>query len=323
MTHGSPTWRKRNFRKSGKGWVLPFTLFLAILLGIPLLLQAEEIAILKSADISAYTEAIEGFKSHLPPSAHITLEYDLQGNMAKGRNLARRIRASAAKVVLAVGLKAALAAKLEILDIPVIFCLVLDPEKYGLPANNMVGLSLDIPFKDHVKPLKTLLPAASRLGILFDQQKTGGMVTQLTQAGTAQGFTIIAQEVSSERDIPKALQAFLANIDALWLLPDSTVLTESSLDVVMSWALQHNIPVVGFSAGLVKNGALVAAYLHYTDIGEQAASLASTLFQKPQSPLLGTSLMPMRIHQSVNQKTATFLGIPLPSPILRQFHEQF
>ena len=41
------------------------------------------------------------------------MEYDLQGDMAKGRNLARRIRASDANVVLAVGLKAALAAKLK------------------------------------------------------------------------------------------------------------------------------------------------------------------------------------------------------------------
>ncbi|MCA9467575.1 MAG: ABC transporter substrate-binding protein [Nitrospira sp.] len=297
--------------------------FVTGLISLPSSLLAEEIAILQSADISAYTEAIEGFKSHLPASAHITLEYNLQGDMAKGRNFAKRIRASDANVVLAVGLKAALAAKLEILDIPVIFCLVLDPEKYGLPAKNMVGLSLDIPFQDHMRPLKILLPTAKRLGVLFDPQKTRGMVDRLTRDATAQGLTIVAKEVITEQEIPKALQALSPNIDALWLLPDSTVLTENSLDFLMSWTLQQNIPVVGFSGGLVKSGALVGAYLHYTDIGHQAATLATTLLKNAQSPVVGTVLMPNQVHQSINEKTATFLGITLPPHILRQFDERF
>ena len=91
----------------------------------------------------------------------------------------------------------------------------------------------------------------------------------------------------------------------------------------MSWTLQHNIPVVGFSPGLVKSGALVAAYLQYTDMGQQAGRLAGTLLTNPKSPVLGTSMVPTRIHQAVNQKTAKFLGISLPPFILRQFDERF
>ena len=57
-------------------------------------------------------------------------EYDLQGDVARGQKLARKVRASDAAVVVAVGLKAALVAKLEIVDVPVIFCMVLDPARY-------------------------------------------------------------------------------------------------------------------------------------------------------------------------------------------------
>ena len=81
-------------------WVI---LCLGICIGVPGRTYAEEVAILKSAEISAYTEAIDAFKSAIPSSFQVTLEYDLQGDMAKGRSLARRIRASNAKVVFAVG----------------------------------------------------------------------------------------------------------------------------------------------------------------------------------------------------------------------------
>ena len=180
-------------------------LCLGMFIGVPNSAYAEEVAILKSAEIGAYSEAIDAFKRALPSSFQVTLEYDLQGDMAKGRNLARRIRASNANVVLAVGLKAALSAKLEILNIPVIMCLVLDPEKYGLPTSNMVGLSLNIRFERHLKPLQTLAPQVSRIGVLFDPQKTKGLHDQLQQDAKALGITIVSQEVHGEA---RSLQSF-------------------------------------------------------------------------------------------------------------------
>ena len=110
---------QRSTTREKLAWVV---LCLGIFLGLSCITSAKEVAILKSADISAYSEAITAFKSALPQSFQVNPEYDLKGDMAKGQNLAKRIRTSNATVVLAVGLKAALVAKLEILDIPVIFC---------------------------------------------------------------------------------------------------------------------------------------------------------------------------------------------------------
>ena len=308
-----PEWMK-------SAWLV---LWFGIFLGMPNGTYAEEVAILKSAEIGAYSEAIDAFKSTLPASFQVTLEYDLQGDMARGRNLAKRIRASNANVVLAVGLKAALAAKLEILDIPVIVCLVLDPEKYGLPTSNMVGLSLQIPFEKHLKPLKTLAPRISRIGVLFDPQKTQGLLDQLQHDAKEQGITIVAVEVQGEQEVSKALKSLENKIDALWLLPDSTVLTENTLDFLISTTLEANIPVVAFSAGLVKSGAVVGSYMNYADIGHQAARLSQRLASDPPSDLLGTILPPDRVQQGINRKSGTYLGFPLIPPLLRQFDEQY
>jgi putative ABC transport system substrate-binding protein len=285
--------------------------------------SAEEVAILKSADISAYSEAITAFKSALQPPFQVTQEYDLQGDMAQGRNLARRIHASKAKIVLAVGLKAALAAKLDIPDIPVIFCLVLHPEKYGLPTGNMVGLSLNIPFRQHLKPLQALVPQVSRIGVLFDPHKTKRMQNELLQEAKSLGIRIVSEVVQTEQDVPQALNTIKDRIDALWLLPDSTVLTENTLDFLMSTTLEAQIPVVGFSAGLVRNGAVVAAYVHYGDIGKQAAGLSQQLVGQTSPSPMGTLIPPERVHTSINQKAASYLSLSLTQDVLRQFDEQF
>jgi putative ABC transport system substrate-binding protein len=243
--------------------------------------------------------------------------------MAKGRNLARRIRASDANVVLAVGLKAALAAKLEILDIPVIMCLVLDPKKYGLPASNMVGLSLNIPFEKHLKPLQTLAPQVSRIGVLFDPQKTKGLHDQLQLDAKAQGITIVSEEAHGEQEVSKAFKALESRIDALWLLPDSTVLTENTLDFLISATLEANIPMVAFSAGLVQSGAVVGVYMNYADIGRQAARLSTGLLSETLPAILGTIVPPDHVLQAINQKSATYLGLPINATVLRQFDEQY
>jgi putative ABC transport system substrate-binding protein len=126
---------------------------------------AMEIAILKSSSISAYDQAITGFKSTAPSGA-IYSEYDVQGDLDQGRKLARKIRASEASLVVAVGLKAALAAKLEIVDIPVVYMMILDPSKHQLSAPNITGTLLEIPADRQFKILRAFLPNLRRLGLL-------------------------------------------------------------------------------------------------------------------------------------------------------------
>lgn len=52
-----------------------------------------EITILKSSDLKAYNDAIDGFKATSPGSA-IFAEYDLLGDLERGKQLAKRIRTS-------------------------------------------------------------------------------------------------------------------------------------------------------------------------------------------------------------------------------------
>ena len=59
-----------------------------------------------------------------------------------------------------------LAAKLEIVDIPILYCMVLDPDKNGLNAPNMVGILLEVPIERQFKEMRLILPAVKRIGVL-------------------------------------------------------------------------------------------------------------------------------------------------------------
>ena len=185
---------------------------LAAILSFPTAVPAaQEIAILKSADIAAYTQTVTAFTEALGPS-FVYSTYDLHGDAQEGRKLARKVRASDASLVLAVGLKAAIAAKLELVDVPVIFCMVLDPARYDLKAPNLTGILLDIPIERHLGALRQVLPASRRIGVLYDPGKSQSLVEEARRQARAQGFELIAKSVSSDRDVAAAARALISQM---------------------------------------------------------------------------------------------------------------
>lgn len=281
----------------------------------------QDIVILKSADVGPYNVAASSFKETLSPEVKI-LEYDLQGDLAQGRKLGRKIRASPAKLVVAIGLKATLAAKLEILDIPIISCMVLAPTKYDLTRNNMTGISLGIPIKNQFALIQRLVPGLKRIGVLFDPTKTKHTVQQAQALASKQGLQLLARPVSSPQDVPDMLRALLPNIDVLWLIPDSTVLTEDSLDFLLSTTLEARIPILGFSSGLVRSGVLAGLYINYTKVGEQVAGLAEKLLKGESIPQ-GTLLPPDHVSLAINRQIAQYLGITVPPQLLADAEEVY
>src|SRR5437867_2938979 len=241
------------------------------------------------------------------PSSTTFFEYDMQGDVARGQELARTIRASDATLLLAVGVKAALVAKLEIMDIPVIFCMVLDPAKHDLKAPNMTGIRLEVPVERQLRTMRSVLPPVRKIGVLYDPEKTGNLVEEARSLVKAMGFELVAREVHTEKDVPAVLRTLVTQIEALWLVPDSTVLTEDSLKFVMGTALDSNVPVIGFSSELVRSGALVGLSVGYEDIGRQASVLARKILSEPARSF--TAMFPHeRLRLALNLNTASFLG---------------
>jgi putative ABC transport system substrate-binding protein len=281
---------------------------------------AVEIAILKSSNISAYEQAIEGFKSTAPSGAIYT-EYDVQGDLDQGRKLARKIRASEASLVVAVGLKAALAAKLEIVDVPIVYMMILDPSKHNLTAPNMTGTLLEIPPDRQFKILRAFLPNLRKLGILSNSHNVAKLKELAAQAA-ANSFQLQEFPVDSEKEVPQQLRSLLSASEALWLVPDSTVLTNESIGFIIETSLARRIPIIGFSPEFTRLGALLSLSVSYGEVGRETGVLAKRILDGDRK--LPAKPVPIeRLKITVNLKTARFLGIEFPKDVNHLIDETY
>jgi len=282
---------------------------------------AMDVAILQSSDIPAYHEAVAGLKTTGPIGAIYT-EYDAQGDLELGKKLARKLRASNASLIVAVGLKAALAAKLEIVDVPIVYMMILDPLKHQLSAANMTGTLLEVPVDRQLKIMRAFLPTLHRLGTLYDPAKTSSRVKEAAQQATISDFQLKGLPVESEKDVPQQLRALLSDVEALWLIPDSTVLTNESIRFILESALARQIPVFGFSPEFTRLGALLSMSVNYGDVGRETGLLAKRILDGER--LLPLKPVPIeRLKITVNLKTARFLGMTFPKELMSLIDETY
>ena len=102
-------------------------------------------------------------------------------------------------------------------------------------------------------------------------------------------------------------------IDALWIVPDGTVVTKESLEIILNMSLKHRLPVFCTSSAIAKAGALVSISPDYRHTGLQAAQLAHTLLNNPTIISLGVK-QPDKLKITVNTQTARILRIDI-SPL--------
>lgn len=291
---------------------------LLILLSFPTLwsqVEAAEIAIVKSADLPYYNHAILGFKAGLPALTKVK-EYNLDGQLTRGREIGKSLRASPPDLVLAVGLKAAMSAKLEIFDTPVVFCMVLNPEAYGLPTANMTGIAVRAPPEPQLAALRTLMPDRHRIGVLYDEDQTGAFVRDAIKAADEQGLTLIPGIVRRPEDVPQAVRQLLPKIDVLWVIQDQVVVSEATIPIFLHSSQSARVPIFTFSSTLVQQGALGALVLDPWAVGQQAARLSFARLRNDDARA-GNMEAPEHSQWALNMKSAAEFGVTLSPEVIR------
>lgn len=277
--------------------------------------HAAEIVVLKSSDVGYYTQAVQGFRQALPAHTHM-VEYTLRDGGTDAREVGQSIRAGHPDLVLAVGLNAALTAKLEIPDLPVVFCLVLNPELHGLPAGNMTGVSMKVSPEQQLERIKAMAPHARRIGVLYDERQQAATISAAKHQAKLLGLQLIGRAVAKRGEVSGALLALLPQIDLLWVLPDQTVVTDESLPFLLESAFDAKIPLFGLSSTFVQRGALGAVVIEPLDAGIQAAQLAAAILRDPPTGGL-RMVQPNHPKLVLNLNTAEYLGLTLAPDLVR------
>lgn len=93
----------------------------------------------------------------------------------------------------------------------------------------------------------------------------------MRQAGT--GYRWVKRQDGDPQDLLESLASIKGQVDALWVLPDSAVVTAGTVDMLFKFASGTNIPAIVFSKDYLKAGAAVALEPERTMMGKQAGEL--------------------------------------------------
>lgn len=214
-------------------------------------------------------------------------------------------------------------------DIPVIYTAVTDPIAAklagadGSPVGEITGTSDKLPVKEQLMMIRTLLPDAKTIGILFTTSETNSLssIEEYKAAAYEYGFQILDTGISTAADIPLAADSLLEKADCLTNLTDNTVV--ASLPVILDKAAKKNIPVFGSEIEQVKIGCLAAMGLDYIDLGKQTGKMAAVVLKGGQK----ASEMKFQVIEEAafygNTKVADDLGITLPEELTSTAKELF
>jgi len=272
--------------------------------------------VIQSQPIAAYNEAIKGFEESCKRNnVSIAGVYDLKGDIDEGKGVIKNIKDNKQKpdLILAVGILATTLVKEQFTNIPIIFCMVINHERFNLEGSNITGISSEASIRDQFGILKELLGTGKNVGVIYDPKETGGIISEAVSIAGKSNFNLVKTEVTSGDQVASALKNMVNKIDALWIVPDGTVVTKESLEIILKMSLKHRLPVFCTSSAIVRAGALVSISPDYRQTGIQAAQLARTLLNNSTVISLGVK-QPDKLKVTLNTQTAGVIRVDI-SPL--------
>ena len=263
------------------------------------------VRVVLSKQLGPYRLALQGLRAGLPADAQVSVVSPDDLAAALG---------PPADLTLAVGPEAARACR-GLAPGRTLFLMVLDPQELDLGA--MPGVSLAVPVPVQLRRLAAALPGVVRLGLLYDPRHNAELAEQAARAGPALGIRLVPLAVSARQDIPAVLAG--AAVAALWLVPDRTVVSRSSLDFVLRRAAAARLPVVGFNRWFVGHGAVLAFAIDYEGVGRQAAARGVELLGQPAAAALVEG--PRDVSLLANLRAARRLGVGVRADVVQDVSE--
>jgi len=248
-----------------------FFLILALLLLLAGPATASEVLGVQSVRSPLYDEAIRGFKSACAVDTRTLVLSDYAD-----ADLARVIREERPRLVLAVGDRA-LAALRKIRKTPVIALMALNVPSQEISSANLSGVNLFVSPERYLSLFQKI--KVKRIGIVHDPARSGWYLKLARAEAERLGMELVVREVQNPRQTMGQLDSLKGKVDSLWVLPDTTAVTNETLEAYFLFSQREAIPVISFSASHLKLGAMVALEIDRVELGRQAGEMAQKLLQ--------------------------------------------
>ncbi|MGD2127403.1 MAG: ABC transporter substrate binding protein [Desulfobacteraceae bacterium] len=264
----------------------------------------QEIVAVQSLRIQPYEEAIKGFKS----SCHAQIQRMVISERQEV-DVVREIKRIRPDMVLAIG-RDALSTVKRIKNIPIVYLMVLNPQTMLSGENNITGVSMNISPEKQLTALLGALPRTKRIGLVYDPNRTAYFVKEAQDAARTMGVTLVAKKAPNSKDAPSLIMTLKKKIDVFWMIPDITVITPETVEFLILFSLENNIPLLTFSEKYLELGAFMSTAIDPFDMGAQAGEMANKIFRGKDGKGI-QQVHARRMLVSTNLMIAGKLGISL------------
>ena len=276
------------------------------------------IVVIKSQDAAPYNEALEGFNEALQSKgvqATIVIR-SLNDDDAKAIADIEESVKPKPDLVLTLGSRATKIAAEKISAIPIVSGMILQSELLN-NGGNITGIFLDYSLETQFTWLKRFLPDAKTIGVIYNPEENQRKIDEAVVLAQKSGFSLIAQKVSSPREIPPALQFLARKVDVLWGIPDNMVYTQQTAKQILLFSFRNRIPFIGLSSSWVKAGALYALDWNYRNVGKECGDRAVAILQGNKADPFSPDTV-KGISYSLNLKAAERMKIAFPAELLKE-----
>jgi putative ABC transport system substrate-binding protein len=212
-----------------------------------------------------------------------------------------------AKVVVALGRDALDEALRLPTSIPVIYDLVITPP--NIERSNTTGFYMATPVREYMSVVRKYLPSIKHVAVVGSPP--------LIRAVEGGGDSHVAlHRAGNSFQLVETVQ-HLESVDAILLLPDVRLLTQSALEEIYLFSFRRGIPILGISEKNVRAGSLFALVFDPVSVGKNIGEDATRAINGidigriPPSP-------PGRFELFVNRGTAEKMNIALPAELIRK-----
>jgi len=178
----------------------------------------------------------------------------------------------------------------------------------GLGRRKVSAVYIDQPPSRSIGLAEAAFPAARRVGLLISSENAG-VGKLLLQESARRNLRLNVETVDTADDVAPALRRVLPESDLLLLVPDAIAINAGNAQNVLLTTYRFRVPVLGFSQGLSKAGAVASVYSSPAQIGSQGALMATRWIQGGELP------PPQHAGEfsiAFNSHVARALGVLLP-----------
>lgn len=273
---------------------------------------AGPIAILLSDSDEAYLQQATAFMGEVDQPTQV---FNLHGDVKNDPDLKEKLLAAKPCLIYALGAKAAYAVKLwtqQHQDIPVIFAMVLNWQRYNLleGQNNMSGIAAEISPGTQFVNMTMFSPKVKRIGLLYGPDSTG-LLAQARKEAAILGLELVAVPIERSKDFQRGFKKITGQVDAFWVLNDPILYTLENLDWLEYRCLKDKLLCVGQSQNLARMGLTLTVNPDVEQLSTQAAAIAQNILLRGQKPHDIQVMEPLSTQLLVNLKTADLIGLTI------------